>query len=80
MNFKTEADAKKLWCPFAREEGVNSGENPVAVNRWYRAGLHERSPCIASACMAWEWEPGAKVMDYDSKCKGFCTAMPGAKP
>ncbi len=38
---KTEAEARKLWCPMVR-----TGEPPT----------NTAARCIASRCMMWEWD------------------------
>lgn len=47
---KTEAEARELWCPFARSD---NGE--FAPNRTYQNEIQAGCNCLASACMAWEW-------------------------
>ena len=80
MTLKTEAEARKLWCPFARVATLPPSRDDglqCAVNRSRRPNseLPKHCLCIASACMAWEWS-----LLTANKGKGYCTAMPGAKP
>lgn len=53
---KSEAEARKCWCPFARLVGLD------AQPAWNRAKdddgnvfLSKGTQCIASECMAWRW-------------------------
>ena len=55
---RTEEEAKKCWCPFARvscADGEAVGNH--AANRFATAFSegHERTRCIASECMACRW-------------------------
>jgi len=53
----TENEAKKKWCPYARETG---GENRTFMKKDATAPPAE-CRCIASLCMAWRWgEPDPK--------------------
>lgn len=56
---KTEAEAKKCWCPFARV----ANSFAAATNRSKQKQISKWTKCIASECMAWreEWndEPNA---------------------
>lgn len=53
---RTEEEARKCWCPFARYTSVRG----QGINRWTDDGDTNLSPnatkCIASECMAWRWE------------------------
>lgn len=62
---KTESEARKCWCPFARVNvpvsfpiggNVSQTIGTAAVNRFVRneegAAM---AACIASECMAWRW-------------------------
>lgn len=63
MNVLTEAEAKNLWCPFARvlhvEDNGQGDENcprtVTAINRTGGLGGPHGGACIASNCMAWRW-------------------------
>ncbi len=87
---KTEAEAKKLWCPHVRE----SDENIATFNRWnvfeYPEGrtdkpvdtgrLNPGCCCIASRCMMWR-KGGERPLDqYRERVElvGFCGL--GSKP
>lgn len=48
----TEDEAKKRWCPAARED--TGGIGPVAGNRSQSSSAY--TMCIASECMWWRWE------------------------
>lgn len=60
---RTEEEARKCWCPFARY-----GAGECAVNRDIQSDhFGSGNKCIASECMAWRWKvenPAATV--------GFC--------
>ena len=62
----TEAEAKMKWCPVARPVRTDS------ANRNADGAPTTAAFCIASQCMAWQWEKGADVMKYDAECKGAC--------
>lgn len=63
---KTEEEARKCWCPFARGIQDNGG-NRLAYGGagaedagddcadQYGAETADMYPCIASECMAWRW-------------------------
>lgn len=69
---RTEEEARKCWCPFARvcatqtdsaESAAHVGYNRVYVAADGPANFEEptsRNPmvarCIASECMAWRWQ------------------------
>lgn len=53
---RTEAEAKKCWCPFARTEVLSHVVNRTALG--YGDGDGEWR-CIASECMAWRWGEAA---------------------
>lgn len=48
---KTEEEARKCWCPFAR---WGTGHDANSGNRHGDEWGHVF--CIASECMAWRWE------------------------
>ena len=51
---KTEAEARKCWCPFARI--AYTGTGTTAVNRVHDPlATLNGVQCIASECMAWRW-------------------------
>lgn len=67
----TEGEAKTKWCPFARVaepwQYADTLVKPVpvaAINRGSDGLMREPGPnclCIASACMAWRWQPQGSV-------------------
>lgn len=54
MNFKTEAEARECWCPFARVIFLGNGDSLTAHNR-YDDGPAPGAKCIASGCMGWRF-------------------------
>jgi len=73
----TEEEAKKKWCPFAREPAETADGSGVAVNRLPQQDAQPFvTPCLASGCMAWRW--GLEDGDDDwghlqpSKTHGYC--------
>ena len=62
---KTEEQAKQLWCPMARLNGIQG----TSTNRSTAGRAPVDCYCIASECMMWEWElePGEYKPD-----KGRC--------
>jgi hypothetical protein len=63
-NCKTEAEARKLWCPMVRVIDYNC--EPIVAHSRYRSYGDEESPsqfypspvychCIASECAMWRW-------------------------
>lgn len=63
----TEAQAKKLWCPQAREV-CEAGHG--AANRGYRG--KPLTLCIASACMLWRWAGYRSVPSGNDEAHGVC--------
>jgi hypothetical protein len=62
----TENEAKKKWCPYARETG---GENRTFMKKDATAAPAE-CRCIASLCMAWRWgepEPNQKSTHHRNR-------------
>lgn len=57
---RTEQEAKTKWCPFAR---VGVGQEGVGINRrnYDKPTVTEQYCCIASACMAWRWQPQGSI-------------------
>ena len=51
----TEEDAKKLWCPFARQfhQSRSMTDDVLIANRTETSA--PIGTCLASACMAWRW-------------------------
>ena len=52
---KTEPEARKRWCPYARV-GSDAMNRPIVD----LAITMQAARCIASECMAWRWEGLAK--------------------
>lgn len=64
----TEEEARKKWCPFARDI-LSAGGNRAAYggagaepdseecHEEYEAEMADQYPCLASACMAWRRVP-----------------------
>jgi len=85
MNLLTEEDARKKWCPFARNyEATSAGEiggmAGAGVNR--NESMPDDGPgsrCIASECMAWrfvvEHEP---LTPEEIKRAGFAIGLAAA--
>jgi len=61
-DFKTEAEAKKLWCPCVR---VSQGANR-------NMDKESHLVCVASSCMFWRWShQDTGALDPPT---GFCGA------
>ena len=52
----TEEDAKQRWCPFGRSVFGSPGTSATSGNRLWDNKPDPDSFCIASQCMAWEWD------------------------
>jgi hypothetical protein len=48
----TEDEARKLWCPFARDAIEAQG----TYNRLDDGEAPNSCWCLASGCMAWRWD------------------------
>jgi len=59
----TEEEAKKKWCPFAREGLQFGGPHGVAAGN---------NCCIASDCMMWRQLAHQEGLDPQFKPPGFC--------
>lgn len=80
----TEDEAKTKWCPFARVafswgEGGSifdgEGATPMATTVNRGRNLSADTLCIASACMAWQWEPEDEerpLSDQRATTRGYC--------
>ena len=75
MNARTEDEAKRRWCPFARvvtyDKNVNEFDVGVTVgmcasNKTSEGAIREGAHCIGSACMAWQWDAKQPVGEYDA--------------
>lgn len=52
----TEEEAKKKWCPFARQMAtLDKAKVPFAIASVNRMHGGSFITCFASACMAWRW-------------------------
>lgn len=60
MTLLTEEAAREKWCPFARVYAVVDGD-VVTVNRETLSQPAKWCRCIASGCMMWRWEAGARL-------------------
>ena len=51
----TEEEAKKLWCPFARQfhQSRSMTDDVLIANRTETSA--PIGTCLASGCMAWRW-------------------------
>lgn len=69
---KTEAEARKCWCPFARNVQIGGASEPYQFSQPFNRlstdngkscdGFNdnpEAARCIASDCMAWRWNEAA---------------------
>lgn len=67
---KTEAEAREMWCPYARVE-----YGSAAVNRGAVIDRDELA-CIASKCMQWRWARGRRTRgkggDEEWQERGYC--------
>lgn len=53
---RTEEEARKCWCPFARTPFVLDGQGgSIPANRYGSGDAASNAQCIASECMAWRW-------------------------
>lgn len=54
----TEEEAKKRWCPFVQISGTGNPEQGGGfyTNRGGDIVAPKYCRCIASDCMAWQWE------------------------
>lgn len=77
----TEDEARTKWCPFTRLVTTNDGSvavrtgAPTGYNRFSGAPkqLNTAASCIASACMAWRWEPVVnRAGEPSGHHKGHC--------
>lgn len=63
---KTEEEASKLWCPFARDTVCGDISEPGPGGSYNRMSggnvIPDSCRCIASDCMAWNWT-GLQVVD-----------------
>jgi hypothetical protein len=64
---KTEAEAKKLWCPHARYGG-GGDEN---LGNDYQMTNNIGAKCVASRCMMWRWEVYTSLVEGMYR-EGFC--------
>lgn len=78
---KTEAQARKCWCPFAMTFGRlihHRDSEPVGTsygpqNRGTTmGGKLDTCLCIASECMVWRWDPDELNSAMDHPESGFC--------
>jgi hypothetical protein len=53
----TEDEAMTKWCPFAMAPGAS-----FALNRGPEGVANGRCMCLASACMAWQWDKPIRKM------------------
>lgn len=73
-----ESEAKRDWCPFAREPARMPDGTHVAVNRLPQSdGATEVSLCLASRCMAWRWATDEQCKKDDTQIDdldvpGYC--------
>ena len=70
----SEIEAKKLWCPFARQlvtlDKGDFNSTPFAVasaNRFDadKNGRTRVSLCLGSGCMAWAWDSPEYIAAFD---------------
>jgi hypothetical protein len=65
----TEEEAKKTWCPHARQlVEINTvgpdAVGPVALASANRFKGNEMSTCLASSCMSWRWTMPIPLPNY----------------
>lgn len=67
---KPYAEARRLWCPFTRA-GYGTIYNSGSIGLTYNRDLTGHPPtqcrCIASLCMAWEWDETQRKSEYKAK-------------
>ena len=77
----TEEEAKTKWCPHKRVaiikhdwSEITTGHNQIELDGepgLTKDAVHYR--CIASACMAWRWEPIRGFSDEEmAPIEGYC--------
>lgn len=71
MNTKTEAEAEKCWCPFARGQAYECAVNRVSMGV-DQVEPHASTYCIASKCMAWRWHWPEGSHDHSLTDQGYC--------
>lgn len=87
MSIYTEKEAETKWCPYARGENWNDLRSDVrsfTANRLQSGDPLAQCLCVASRCMAWQWELIIENRDAPlstslklgrSKTHGFCGAF-----
>ena len=62
----TENEARTMWCPFAADSAETYGSfnrNADYETPRFPGSCH----CLASACMAWRWDPR-----HQAELDGYC--------
>jgi hypothetical protein len=67
----TEAEARALWCPFARSYQEPIDGHFITANRTDEGMPDAFCLCIATDCMAWRWEKPLAPLPVDER-HGFC--------
>lgn len=53
----TQAEAKQMWCPFARVLAMNGAAYNRNQDRTVSSPIAQ-TECIGAACMGWRWASG----------------------
>lgn len=65
----TEDEAKKKWCPFARNA---KAEDYGCQNRLAWGEPDKSCMCIGTACMAWRYQSDVEAYEGQTITDGYC--------